>query len=578
MGIKNTKKILAWYLFTFVSAFLFIINFEGFSQSCPLSVRLVSDTVVCRFEFPPPRGLATASNQFRVKLIVLSGNPTSINWSNGDVGTTLTPDSLGTYEVIVTDVSGCRVVAKVNVSEFGVPNPIYSNAGISFSKTCLGDSAEFKGIPTSTIDNYFWSFGDGSASIDPNPKNYFASPGSYLVSLRLTNRCGLDTAIIKLVAITAPPPKPSLPATVTLCTDPVILDADITNAPQINYLWSTGATSKNIVVNEASFVTATNTDKNGCSSKATTIIADNRPQVDLGPDISICQFSTAVPFHAQNPGMTYSWLINGVLSNNTTAVQSINTLITGNFNYSLKVTDPFTGCFGSSSADITVLPTPKPSVPPTASICNEYVTLDANSSGEPGILYAWSTGETSRTIQVNSSTLISVTNLNQQSGCSSSAQVLVSDLRPPKPTVTLIGQFKLRSSNTEGNQWFRNDSKIDDETNQELTVIESGSYSVQTMLAGCTSIKSDNYVYVVIGVEDLGLCPEVYPNPTIDYVSLCFENVDVTQIRITDLTGKDVEFSFANDGRIDLTIAPTGTYTLSFRIGSELIIRRIIKH
>lgn len=564
-------------LFFVALASLLCLGYEGLSQNCPLSIRLVSDTVACHSEFPPPRGLATASNQFRVKLIILSGNPTIINWSNGDVGTTLTPDSLGIYEVMVTDVTGCSVTTKVNVSEFGIPNPIYSNAGISFIKTCLGDSAEFKGVSTSTIDNYLWSFGDGSSSTDPNPKNYFASSGSYLVSLRLTNRCGLDTAIIEQVAITAPPPKPSLPATVTLCTDPVILDADITNAPQINYLWSTGATSKNIVVNEASFVTATNTDRNGCSSKATSIVVDNRPQIDLGPGISICQFSTVVPFHAQNPGMTYSWLINGILSNNTTAVQSINTLISGNFNYSLKVTDPFTGCFGSSSADITVLPTPKPSVPATASICNEYVTLDANSSGEPEILYAWSTGETSRTIQVSSSALISVTNLNQQSGCSSSAQVLVSDLRPPKPTVTLVDQFKLRSSSTQGNQWFRSEIKINNETNQDLTVTESGSYSVQTTFAGCASIKSDSYIYTITALEDLSLCLEPYPNPTDGYISLRIENVDIPQIKIEDLTGKEIEFSLVNDGLIDLNCAPAGIYVLSFRIGGNLIVRRILK-
>ncbi|MBN8652569.1 MAG: T9SS type A sorting domain-containing protein [Cytophagales bacterium] len=569
------RGFISWLCFVSL-VFLLNISFEGFSQTCSLGIRLVSDTVACRSEFPPPRGIATASNQFSIKLEILSGNPTSINWSNGDVGQLLRPDSAGSYEVIVTDISGCSITKKVKVSEFGIPNPIYSEAAVSFNKTCFGDTTEFKGIPISIIDSYIWSFGDGATSTAQNPKNYYASSGEYLSILRLTNRCGLDTTMLKQVSITTPPLKPTLPATVTLCNDLVILDADITNAPQISYLWSTGVTTKNIVVNEASFISATNTDVNRCSSRSTTIVVDNRPQVDLGPDISICQFSTTTPFHVQNPGMSYTWEINGATNGNTSDTQSINTSIAGNFNYSLKVTDPFTTCFGFSSTDVIVLSSPKPSVPTTASICNEYVTLDANSSGEPGILYAWSTGETSQTIQVSSSALISVTNLNQQSGCSSSAQILVTDLRPPKPSVTLVGQFNLRSSSPQGNQWFRNEIKINNETNQDLTVTESGSYSVQTTFAGCASIKSDNYMYTITALEDLSPCLETYPNPTDGYISLCLKNRDFPQIKITDLSGREIPFVI-NDDLVDIRNAAAGTYFLTIRNGHSFVTKRIVK-
>ncbi|HRG08967.1 MAG TPA: hypothetical protein PLJ08_10355, partial [Cyclobacteriaceae bacterium] len=86
--MQNFKIMVRQNLFFVALASLLCLGYEGLSQNCPLSIRLVSDTVACHSEFPPPRGLATASNQFRVKLIILSGNPTIINWSNGDVGTT----------------------------------------------------------------------------------------------------------------------------------------------------------------------------------------------------------------------------------------------------------------------------------------------------------------------------------------------------------------------------------------------------------------------------------------------------------------------------------------------------------
>ncbi|MFN7792530.1 MAG: hypothetical protein ACK5NM_08245, partial [Cyclobacteriaceae bacterium] len=92
----------------FIKASILILSltksFGLLGQSCPLKIQLVKDTVACRFEFPPPRG-SSLPKQFNVTLQVIAGTPVSINWSNGATGSVLKPDSTGTFEAIVTDIS-----------------------------------------------------------------------------------------------------------------------------------------------------------------------------------------------------------------------------------------------------------------------------------------------------------------------------------------------------------------------------------------------------------------------------------------------------------------------------------------
>lgn len=333
----------------------------SFSQTCPLQISLVSDTVACLKEFPPPRGMSNPK-QFSVQLKVISGTPTSIIWSNGNVGATLNPEMSGTYEVIVTDVTGCKATAKVNIRQFGIPNPIYSNAGILVKGFCLGDSIEFTGTPVASIDKMFWMFGDGSSSTKQNPKKLYNSAGTFTTSLRLTNRCGQDTIIHKQIKILPSPPKPNIPLSVTLCTSPIALSPS-NNSSIISYLWSTGEKTSIIVVDKPDVYSLLITDINGCTSSSTTIVVDNRPSVDLGSSLTICQFSLPPTLNAQTPGAIHMWSVNGVPNGNANAIQAVNTSQVGSFEYLVRVTNALNGCFSQAKATINILQTPsKPSI------------------------------------------------------------------------------------------------------------------------------------------------------------------------------------------------------------------------
>ena len=109
-----------------------------------LQISVPSDTTFCREDFPPPYGsTGTAS-----VVAQISGNATSVVWSNGQTGTTLQPDSSGYYYVIATDASGCSTYAGVTVNEYGLQeqraNVWYfgNNAGIDFNPLAQGGAPE----------------------------------------------------------------------------------------------------------------------------------------------------------------------------------------------------------------------------------------------------------------------------------------------------------------------------------------------------------------------------------------------------------------------------------------------------
>ncbi|ELR72317.1 hypothetical protein C900_01599 [Fulvivirga imtechensis AK7] len=107
-----------------------------------LQISVQSDTTFCREDFPPPYGsTGTAS-----VVAQISGNATSVVWSNGQTGNTLRPDSSGYYYVIATDASGCSAYAGVTVNTYGLQeqraNVWYfgNNAGIDFNPLAQGGS------------------------------------------------------------------------------------------------------------------------------------------------------------------------------------------------------------------------------------------------------------------------------------------------------------------------------------------------------------------------------------------------------------------------------------------------------
>jgi large repetitive protein len=79
-------------------------------------------------------------------------------------------------------------------------------------------------------------------------------------------------------------------------------------------------------------------------SSAQTVVADNRPQIDLGSDLTICEDNATPTLNALNPGATYLWRVNGINAS-TIQTQAVDTSLPGVFTYEVTVTDPVTTCF-----------------------------------------------------------------------------------------------------------------------------------------------------------------------------------------------------------------------------------------
>jgi len=267
---------------------------------------------------------------------------------NGSNNLGLIQASEDTTQLSSYNPSGFALLAGTN-SRLGLPNFVQqqSNAfggpGFDFTGVCFGDSTRFTGQATDAIDNFQWFFGDGGSSTDSAPVHLYAAPGLYTVSMRLTNRCNLDTTLIQQVRIFSPPPAPTIPGAAVLCTGAVTLDANSANLPGLTYQWSTGETTQTITIITQTNISVTNTDVNGCFSTAQSIVVDNRPQVNLGPDLTICEDNATPTLNAQNTGATFIWTIDGVNAS-TIQTQAVDTSNPGVFAYEVTVTDPVTTC------------------------------------------------------------------------------------------------------------------------------------------------------------------------------------------------------------------------------------------
>ncbi len=283
----------------------------------------------------------------------------AINGSN--VLGTIQPVS-DTTKVSPINFSGYTLAPGTN-SRLGLPNFIQqiSNAfggpSIDVTGICFGSPTNFVGTPTDAIDQFAWFFGDGGSDTQAAPTHTYAAAATYNVSMRLTNRCGLDTTLLKPVTIFAPPKKPTIPGAGALCNGPLTLDANTGNLPGLTYLWTDGSTGKTLVISQQAIVAVMITDKNGCTSKGASLVADNQPKVDLGPDLTLCQNAFVNGLDAQNPGANYVWTVNG--GGTTTAqTRQLDTTIPGAFTYKIVVTDPVTTCTANDQAVFTIVASP----------------------------------------------------------------------------------------------------------------------------------------------------------------------------------------------------------------------------
>lgn len=150
-------------------------------------------------------------------------------------------------------------------------------------------------------------------------------------------------------------------------------------------------------------------------------------------------------------------------------------------------------------------------------------------------------GATGRTLKVEASGTCTVATTSNGITTFAGPGLKITAIGTTKPKISTANLHDLQSDALTGNQWFLNGQPITGATSQTLSITESGTYTVQVTVNGCTSVASDPYVYVATGVINLGNDQyiRIYPNPVSTAVRLNWKinGSPKMNIQITDLQG-----------------------------------------
>ncbi len=183
-----------------------------------------------------------------------AGSITSVSWSFGDGSTAFTRGSpaltshtyavAGAYTVTLTLVDSFGNLATVSHSVNAPPTASFTGPASGLAGTAVSFDASGSGDADSAIVGYSWSFGDGATSAaGPTTSHAYAAPGTYTVTLTVTNSNGLRSTTSHQITIDGLPSASFGGPTAGLTGTPVTFDGSGSSDPDsaiVGYSWSFG--------------------------------------------------------------------------------------------------------------------------------------------------------------------------------------------------------------------------------------------------------------------------------------------------------------------------------------------------
>ncbi|WP_258098488.1 T9SS type B sorting domain-containing protein [Marinoscillum pacificum] len=280
------------------------------------------------------------------------------------------------------------------ISRYGLPNFTQQvsdpslTPSISTTVACAGQETLFSGTGRdNSIEFYTWDFGDGTIIANlssPDTSHVYTIDSTYIVTLTLSNRCDTDSVLTDTVTVFSIPEAPMVPSDTSLCGGSVTLSAWDVDRDDLNYYWSTGDFTRQVTFDAPTVVDVAIINDFGCSSDTVTVfIGDGETFVDLGPDLTICQFDSIL-LDANDPGPIFTWTQDGAEIGDQ-RTQLINSNIAGEFVYAVEVINDFTGCIYSDSVTVSIVGAPTVTqanvVNPECSQANGSFALEIAESG-----------------------------------------------------------------------------------------------------------------------------------------------------------------------------------------------------
>jgi len=329
-------------------------------------------------------------------------------WHNGSTMQTFFTNAAATVWVLVTDVNGCTASDTVELAVDVMPNVFLGND----TTIC---SAQPLHLQPGNYATYLWQ--DDSSE----PDFYVYEPGQYHVAV--TNACGEDADTINVMV--DPSPVFSLGADVAICVgNTVVLDP---GAGFETYFWQNGSPFQTFTVSSTGLYWVLVSNNFDCTFADSVFITVEQPiQINLGNDITICEFETVV-LNAGGNYATYQWNIPDSTSRTLTVSTS--------GEYWVHATN---SCgLDGDTINVTVLPAPEISLGNDTAICNgAAITFNPGAGfasylwSVPGIITPTFTTGTPGTYWVR------VTDVN---GCSNTDTVVLTLSYPP--TIVLGNDF-----------------------------------------------------------------------------------------------------------------------------------------
>jgi hypothetical protein len=447
----------------------------------------------------------------------------------GAVNQQLLANLAGSYRVIVTNAAGCFDTSAVTTITV-TPLPLASISAAGPTTFCAGNSVQLNAAP-STGMTYAWLLNGLVISAQTAGSLTATSSGNYQVITTNSSGCFDTSAAITVTVNPLPVASISAVGPTTICQGDSVL---LTAAPStgVTYAWLRNGsslpaqTSGSLHVSTSGNYQVITTNSNGCTdtSAGTIITVSPLPVASIsaaGPT-TFCAGNSVQLNAAPSTGMTYGWLLNGLVIPAQTA-GSLTATSSGNYRV---ITTNSNGCFDTSAAiTITVNPAPIASVSaagPTTVCAGDSALL--NALPNTGMTYQWLLNGAVIPAQTANNLFAFASGAYQaivtnSSGCADTSAVVSITVNPlpTAPTITVSATSDtLFSSEVTGNQWYLNGQPIVGANGQSLVITQNGSYTATVLsAAGCESQNSN-----VLNIQNVGLASwsmlqgKVYPNPT----------------------------------------------------------------
>lgn len=263
------------------------------------------------------------------------------------------------------------------------------------------------------ITQYAWDFGDGYSDQVPNPIHTYNTPGTYSVTLTITNASGIaDFELKTSYIVVKPAPNATFSVNGLGCTIPLTVSFSNTGSSGANfsYNWNFGngqnstsssppsQTYSSAGTYDVSF-TVTNVTSGCITNVIEPLVVSNFQAGMTLPSVACVDQQVDIFDNSTAGANVWNWNITpstGVYVNgtsNSSQNPSLTFSTPGTYNIQLAAQNTNSSCSGSASQTITVQPTPAPSFTanPLTNCAPSNVTFTNTSVG--GTSYEWTFGD-----------------------------------------------------------------------------------------------------------------------------------------------------------------------------------------